>query len=68
MDPELKSFLIEAMNADVVSVISQFVGYPKKKKVKHSPTLQKELIKLQNSPRFGTNEMYLRELDEFILD
>jgi hypothetical protein len=68
MDPELKSFLIEAMNADVVWVISQFVGYPKKKKVKHSPMLQKELIKLQCSPLIGANEMYLRELDDFILE
>lgn len=68
MDPHIKSFLIDAMNEDVVFVISQFVGYPKKKKTKHSPTLQKELIKLQSSPLLGINDMYLRDLEDFILN
>ena len=68
MDPVLTSILIDAMNEDVVRLISRFVGYPKKKKTKYSPTLQKELMKLQNSPFLGTDPMYLREFDDFILD
>jgi hypothetical protein len=68
MNPEIVAILVEHLNEDVVRVISRFVGYPKKKKTKHSPMLQKELTKLQNSPLLGTNEMYLREFDDFILD
>jgi hypothetical protein len=67
MNKELFAILADSLNEDVTRLIAQFVGYPKKKKTKHSPNLQKELTKLQASPKFGTNEMYLRDLDEFIL-
>lgn len=51
---------------ELVHLIDQYV--PRKKKMKVSPSMQKQLVKIQNMKLKGKNEMYLRELEDFCLD
>lgn len=52
----------------IVHVIDKYFEYPKKKKTPLvSPTLQKELQKLQVSPKWKP-AMYMRGLEDFCLD
>lgn len=60
----LKSILPE----DVVMYIDTFIPYYKKQKPKHSPSLQKELTKIQNMKLKGLNNMYMKNLYDFVLD
>lgn len=54
---------------DVINVIQTFVpSYPKKKKLNVSPSMQKELKRIQYTNLKGKNDMYLRDLDDFCLD
>lgn len=70
MKPELPMEIQLLLPEDVVWVIQQFVPHlPKQKKQgPASPGLQAQLERLQRSPLLGKNEMYLRDLDDFILD
>ena len=60
----LKSILPE----DIVTYIDNFLPYPKKQKKVYSPSLQKELIKIQNMKLKGLNNMYMKNLYDFVLD
>ena len=54
---------------DVVYVINSFLPRPiKKKQQEVSPSLQKALQKIQSLELKGKAGMYLRGLDDFILD
>ena len=68
MLPEISRILAERLPKDVIVMISKFVGPPEKKKKQQSPTFQKDLLKIQNSPLGGKSTMYLRDLDDFCLD
>lgn len=70
MKPELPIKIQEHLPEDVVWYISTFVPhFPKPKKTPPcSPSLQRELERLQCSPMRGKNEMYLWGLIDFVLD
>lgn len=63
-------YVLEAiLPADVVGVIKSFLPYlTKKKKQDVSPSLQKELKRIQSTTLKGKNGMYLREFEDFCLD
>ena len=52
----------------VIQIINSFVPLPKKKKGHVSPTLQKDLQKIQSMELKGKNGMYMKGLDDFILE
>jgi len=52
---------------DVIYVINSYIPRPPKKKPV-SPTLQKELQKIQSFELKGKNGMYMKGLDDFLLD
>jgi len=53
---------------DLIHYIDKYFAYPKKKKTPPvSPTFQKELQKLQVSPKWKP-AMYMRGLEDFCLD
>lgn len=67
MKPELPMTIQLKFPVEIVSVINSFVPhFPKKKEV--SPTLQRELERIQRSPLKGKNEMYMKTFEDFILD
>jgi hypothetical protein len=53
---------------DVVREIDKFFPYPKKKKESISPSMQKELHKIQTLTLYGKNQMYMKGLIDFVLD
>lgn len=63
-------FVLESiLPRDVVCVIDSFVPRPvKKKKGQVSPSMQKELQKIQTVMLKGKNAMYMRDLEDFCLD
>ena len=68
MKPRLPSEIEALLPDDILIVISRYLEHIRKPKVKPtSPSLQKELTKLQGYDIQGKNEMYLKDLDEFIL-
>jgi hypothetical protein len=58
-----------ALPLELIYVIHSYLPRPpKKKKEQVSPTFQKELLKIQSLELKGKNGMYMRGLDDFILD
>ncbi len=53
---------------DVVREIDKFFPYPKKKKESISPSMQKELQKIQTLNLRGKSNMYMKDLIDFVLD
>ena len=53
---------------DIVGLILAFLPKPSKKKKAISPSLQRELEKLQKLSLKGMKSTYLREFDVFALD
>lgn len=77
MKPQLPPEIESLIPDDVLGVIYKFVPHlPKPKKLswgdEHgfsaSPSLARELRSIQSAVLRGKNEMYLRELDDFVLD
>jgi len=60
----LKSILPD----DLVTYIDKFLPYYKKQKKSCSPSLQKELTKIQNMKLKGLNNMYMKNFCDFVLD
>jgi hypothetical protein len=58
--------LSSLLPSDVIWVIDSFFPNPKKKKV--SPSMQKELKKIQNMFIRNKPTMYMRDLEDFCLD
>ena len=69
MKPRLPREIELMLPTDIVWLISTYLENVKKVSppYKHD-TLQKELTKIQRSPLRGKNEMYMKDLDDFILD
>ncbi len=68
MKPELPLEIQDLLSVDLVRHIQMFVPHlPKKRTPPTSPSLQRELERLQRSPLRGVNEMYLKGFDDFIL-
>jgi len=54
---------------ELVRLIQSYVPhYPKKPSPKTSPSLQRELTRIQSMCFKGKSTMYMRDLDDFILD
>lgn len=67
MKPQLPDEIRLKFPSEIIHIISSFVPHlPPKKQT--SPSLQRELKRLQCSPLRGKNEMYLKGFDDFVLD
>lgn len=68
MRPKLPPEIERLLPSEVLHRIYQYVPHEKKESPRHSPTLQKELTKIQNSPMTGKSATYMKGLDDFCLD
>lgn len=69
MKPRLPKILEDELPADVLHYMYQFVPHMKKVKTPQtSPQLEKDLRKIQSTVLKGKNAMYLKDLDDFVLD
>ncbi len=57
-----------ALPIDLVNVILKYVPKYRKPKQKISPSLQKQLEKIQSMSLKGKSAMYMKGLDDFCLD
>jgi len=60
--------LHDILPLDVVYIINSFVPKQSKQKKEVSPSMQKQLTKIQTTFLKGKNNMYMRELIDFCLD
>lgn len=67
MKPQLPDQIRLKFPPEIVHVISSYVPHLPPKKYP-SPSLQRELKRLQVSPLRGKNSMYLKDFDDFVLD
>ena len=71
MKPQLPKEIAMFLPQEIVLIIDAFVPHfaKAKKSPSTSPTLQKDLYKIQNMmlKLKGTNTMFLRDLEDFIL-
>ena len=71
MKPELPREITDVLPDDIITHIQSFVPHlPKPKKAKSpsvSPNMERDLRMIQNRFLKGTNNMYMRDLDDFIL-
>ena len=68
--PQLPYEIQMMLPRELVHIIQSFVP-PNEKEAKPktpSPSLQKELLRIQNSRLKGISEMYMMEFDDFLLD
>ena len=68
MRPKLPSVIEQQLPENVLQNIYSFIPYPKKKKLVHSPSLQKELTRIQGTELKGKCGTYMKGLDDFCLD
>ena len=68
MKPKLPSVLELMLPEDVVNYIYKFVPHNKRIKKKHSPSLQKELMRIQTVTLRGKSADFMRGLGAFCLD
>jgi len=66
--PRLPYEVEQSLPQDVVNVIYSYVPHIKKVSPKSSPSLQKELTRIQSKNLRGKSPEYMRDLDDFILD
>jgi hypothetical protein len=56
------------LSQDLIRHLDKYFEHPKKKKTHPvSPSFQKQIMKIQSSPKFKT-AMYMRGLEDFCLD
>lgn len=67
MKPELPKEIQKLFPVEIIQHIRSFVPHTPKK-TPLSPSLLRELDRIQRSPLRGKNEMYLRTFDDFILE
>ena len=67
MHPLLPDDIAKRFPSEIVHLIYSFVP-PLPKQKQPSPTLQRELKKIQSLELKGKAAMYMRDLDDFILD
>ena len=69
MRPRLPWEIQQVLNPDVVWYISQFLTkHDSPKQPQQSPSLEKELRKIQISNLKGKSQMYMKDLEDFLLD
>ena len=72
MKPRLPDEIAELFPVEIVRIIHQYVPptpkqSPKVAGVTLSPNMEKDLKRIQHKMLAGKNEMYLRDLDDFVL-
>lgn len=72
MKPQLPFHLEAELSKDVLRIVYMFVPHFKKyKKVKNmcsvSPNMERDLRLIQRSHLIGKSDMYMRDLDDFVL-
>ena len=67
MKPKLPDEISRTLPTDLLRHIYSFVPPLPPVTPKHSPSLQRELERIQRSPLRGKNEMYLKGFEDFIL-
>ena len=67
MKPQLPDEIRRLFPSEIVHIIMSYTPHLEPKKVV-SPSLQRELQRIQQSPLRGKNEMYMKEFDDFILE
>ena len=68
MRPKLPSVIEQQLPESVLQNIYSFLSYPKRKKIGHSPSLQRELTRIQSTELKGKSGIYMKDLDDFCLD
>jgi hypothetical protein len=68
MRPRLPREIELMLPSELVHVIYQYVPHMKKESLRHSPSLQKELQKIQNLSLRGKSPNFMKDLDDFCLD
>ncbi len=68
MRPKLPREIELMLPSELVHVIYQYVPHMKKESPRHSPSLQKELQKIQTSHLKGKSATFMKDLDDFCLD
>jgi hypothetical protein len=69
MREKLPTAIEQRLPEEIVRHIYSFLPYPSKKKTPaQSPSLQKELRRIQTTPMKGTSAMFLKDLEPFCLD
>ena len=68
MRPRLPREIELMLPSELVHVIYQYVPHMKKESPHHSPTLQKELRKIQTLSLKGKSQTFMKDLDDFCLD
>jgi hypothetical protein len=59
----------ELLPNEIVMIIHSYVPYPKKQKSQEvSPSLQKELMRIQTKILHGKTGMYMKDFTDFCLD
>jgi hypothetical protein len=67
--PRLPDFIENQLPLDIIWYISTFVPHMEKRQTpSSSPSLQKELTRIQNINLKGKNANYMMDLEDFILD
>ena len=59
---------LQKLPDDILRHIIGFIPVPPKKKKSVSPSFQKELYRIQKLSLKGKNNMYMRDLEDFLLD
>jgi hypothetical protein len=59
---------LQKLPDDILRHILRFIPKSPKKKKSVSPSFQKELHRIQNMCLKGKNNMYMRDLEDFLLD
>ena len=67
--PQLPEQIAMLIPDDILRIINSYTPHlPKKPSPKTSPSLQRELTRIQSACFKGKSAMYLRGFDDFILD
>ena len=67
--PRLPDSIAKLLPLDVIWYISTFVPHLEKRQTpSSSPSLQKELTRIQTINLKGKSAMYMRDLEDFLLD
>ena len=68
MRPKLPSTIEDRLPDHVLNIIYSYVPHMKESKKKHSPSLQRELERIQHIQLKGKSATYMKDLSEFCLD
>jgi hypothetical protein len=67
--PQLPESVELVFPEDVLRIIYSYVSHIKKTpSTESSPSLEKELRKIQNKAYKGKNALYMKDFDDFVLD